>query len=183
MAAACIRLRPSLLHTVSRRPFRQASEAILTNRVTKSIRMRTRAQEQAALRQRAYRRLGVALVLLLILGLAGFRHSTRAMSLSKESLDGAPAYVEGPTNQPAVIAGQEWCGSTQSLQCTSVSGCMLRKRRICTAGLLSASAPCVDCDFIGPCCSLSSYCCLCDKHRLCRWGVTDEIKGQAEHLS
>ncbi len=30
--------------------------------------MRTRAQEQAALRQRAYRRLGVALVLLLILG-------------------------------------------------------------------------------------------------------------------
>ena len=35
MAAARIRLRPSLLHTVSRRPFRQASEAILTNRVTR----------------------------------------------------------------------------------------------------------------------------------------------------
>ena len=70
--------------------------------------MRTRAQEQAALRQKAYRRLGVALVLLLILGLAGFRHSTRAMSLSKESLGGVPAYVGGPADRPAVIVLQEW---------------------------------------------------------------------------
>ncbi|CAL5220679.1 g2727 [Coccomyxa viridis] len=85
MATACIRLRPSLFHTVSRSPFRQASEANIRTR--------------------------------------GFRHSTRAMSLSKESLDGLPAYVGGPANRPAVIVLQEW------------------------------------------------------------WGVTDEIKGQAEHLS
>ncbi len=27
------------------------------------------------------------------------------------------------------------------------------------------------------------YSTACDLHRRCRWGVTDEIKGQAEHLS
>ncbi|CAK0783403.1 hypothetical protein CVIRNUC_006602 [Coccomyxa viridis] len=53
----------------------------------------------------------------------GFRHSTRAAALTKESLHGVPAYVGGPAQRPAVIVLQEW------------------------------------------------------------WGVTDEIKGQAEHLS
>ena len=70
--------------------------------------MRSRGQEQAALRSRAFARLGVALVLLLILGFAGFRHSTRAMALTKESLSGVPAYVGGPANRPAVIVLQEW---------------------------------------------------------------------------
>ena len=70
--------------------------------------MKSRGQEQAALRKRAFARLVVALVLLLILGFAGFRHTTRAMALTKESLSGVPAYVGGPANRPAVIVLQEW---------------------------------------------------------------------------
>ena len=69
--------------------------------------MRDRNQEQAVLRQRAFTRLGLALVALLILGFAGFRHSTRAAALSKESLHGVPAYVGGPAQRPAVIFLQE----------------------------------------------------------------------------
>ena len=71
--------------------------------------MRSKNQEQAALRQRAFTRLGLALVALLILGFAGFRHSTRAAALTKESLHGVPAYVGGPAQRPAVIVLQEWC--------------------------------------------------------------------------
>lgn len=73
--------------------------------------MKSRSQEQAALRKRAFTRLGVAFLLLLILGIAGFRHSTTAMALTKESLNGVPAYVGGPAKRPAVIVLQEWCAS------------------------------------------------------------------------
>ena len=47
--------------------------------------MRINGQKRADLGKRAYTRLAVALVMLPKLGIAGFRHSTRALALSKKS--------------------------------------------------------------------------------------------------
>ena len=84
--------------------------------------MRSRNQEQAALRRRAFTRLGLALVALLILGFAGFRHSTRAAALTKESLHGVPAYVGGPAQRPAVIVLQEWWVPSCLISCPPSRG-------------------------------------------------------------
>ncbi len=67
-----------------------------------------RDREQETSRRRTYIRLGVVLVLLLV-ALAGFRHSTRmSASLEKTSFEGIPGFVGGPKNRPGVIVLQEW---------------------------------------------------------------------------
>lgn len=68
----------------------------------------SRDREQEASRRRTYIRLGVVLLLLLV-ALAGFRHSTRmSVSLKKTTFDGIPGYVGGPKNAPGIIVLQEW---------------------------------------------------------------------------
>ena len=67
---------------------------------------------------------------------------------------------------------------------TTVCARMLQSNCLCTAGLLIASPPYVRHnsrqEHHG---SAHMCCCLYDLYGPCRWGVTDEIKGQAKHLS
>lgn len=75
-----------------------------------------RDREQDISKHRTYIRLGVVSVLLLV-ALAGFRHSTRmSASLEKISFDGIPGFVGGPKNRPAVIVLQEWWGVTDEIK-------------------------------------------------------------------
>lgn len=69
--------------------------------------MRGRDREHEGLRRRIYVRLGVALSLLL-LAIAGFRHSTRMSAVLEKSTfgDGVPGYVGGPKDRPAIIVLQ-----------------------------------------------------------------------------
>ena len=71
-------------------------------------------------------------------------------------------------------------------QCFPSCACMLQSNILCTAGLLNMSGPYLrhdSCHGRHGLCSSRMYCCMCDLRGPCRWGVTDEIKGQAEHLS
>lgn len=76
----------------------------------------TRDREQDISRRRTYIRLCVVSVLLLV-AIAGFRHSTRmSASLEKISFDGIPGFVGGPKDRPAVIVLQEWWGVTDEIK-------------------------------------------------------------------